>query len=159
MVKQILQSCMICRLKRNVYKRHTSGEHREFQNDLTVGAIWCCDVAHLPRSKTGFKYVLLFSERLTSYISGIALKNITSSTVSQAFKIFMTIFPPLNEIQSDFGPEFSKIWTGVCAKYGVSHINEIPKRSQNNGGAEISIKLLKQRLARICAGKEEGRKN
>ena len=123
MVKQILQGCVICRLNRNVYKRHTSGEHRKFQNDLTVGAIWCCNVAHLPRSKNGFKCVLLFSERVTSYISGIALKNITSSTVSQAFKIFMTIFPPLNEIQSDFGPEFSKIWTEVCTKYGVTHIN------------------------------------
>ena len=71
----------------------------------------------------------------------------------------MSIFPLVNEIQSDFGPEFSKIWTGVCVKYGVNHVNEIPKRSQNNGSAEISIKLLKQGLARICAGKVEGRKN
>ena len=27
MVKQILQSCVICRLNRNVYKRNTSGEY------------------------------------------------------------------------------------------------------------------------------------
>ena len=71
----------------------------------------------------------------------------------------MAIFPPLNQIQTDFGPEFSQIWTVLCAKYGVSHINEIPKHSQNNGGAEISIKLLKQGLGRMCAGQENGRKN
>ena len=47
----------------------------------------------------------------------------------------------------------------MCAKYGVFNINEIPKSSQNNGGAEISIKLLKQGLARICAGQENGRKH
>ena len=57
MVKQLLQSCVICRLNRNVYKRSTSGEYREFQNDLTVESIWCCDIAHLPRPKNGFKYV------------------------------------------------------------------------------------------------------
>ena len=68
----------------------------------------------------------------------------------------MSIFPPVNEIQVDFGPEFTKIWTGVWLKYGVNHVNEIPKRSQNNGSAEISIKLLKQGLARLCAGKIEG---
>ena len=147
MVKQLLQSCIICRLNRNVYKRSTSGEYREFQNDLTVGSIWCCDIAHLPRSKSGFKYVLLFSERLTSYICGIALKNITSATVSQAFKICMSIFPPLNIILTDFGPEFSRIWTTVCTRYGVSHENEIPKCSQQSGSAEISIKLLKHGLA------------
>ena len=81
---------------RNVYKQSTSGDHREFENDLTVGAIWCSDVAHLPRSKNGFKYVMLFSDRITNFISGIALKNITSNTVSQAFENFMSIFPPLN---------------------------------------------------------------
>ena len=149
----------MCRLNRNVYKRSTSGEFREFQNDLTVGAIWICDICHLPRSKNGFKYVLLFSERLTSYVCGISLKNITSPTVSQAFKIFMSIFPPLNMILTDFGAEFSKIWTTVCAQHGVSHENEIPKRSRQSGSAEVSIKILKQGLAKICAGKIEGRKN
>ena len=55
MVKQLLQSCIVCRLNRNVYKRSTSGEFREFQNDLTVGAIWICDIAHLPREKKWFQ--------------------------------------------------------------------------------------------------------
>ena len=41
----------------------------------------------------------------------------------------------------------------------MSHENEIPKRSQQSGSAEVSIKILKQGLARICAGKIEGRKN
>ena len=80
MVKQIIQGCVICRLNRNVYKHNTSGEHREFQNDLTVGAICCSDVAHLPKSKNGFKYVLLFCERITSYIS-LTLLNMRTQAV------------------------------------------------------------------------------
>ena len=67
--------------------------------------------------------------------------------------------PPLNKIQTDFDAEYRQIWTAVCAKYGVSHINEIPKRSQSQGGSEISIELLKQGLARICASQEKGRQN
>ena len=77
---QIIQGCVICRLNRNVYKHNTSGEHREFQNDLTVGAICCSDVAHLPKSKNGFKYVLLFCERITSYIS-LTLLNMRTQAV------------------------------------------------------------------------------
>ena len=86
-VKEIIQSCVICRLNQNKYKRTTKGKNREFE----IGSVWVPDIAYLPRSKGGVKYLLVFTERVSSYMTGIALKNITSATVSQDFKIFLSI--------------------------------------------------------------------
>jgi hypothetical protein len=92
-VKTILQKCILCRLNKNRYKKSTSGQFREHQNDLTVGSQWQTDICHMPRSKSGFKYLLVFSERISSYICAMALKNITSGTVANALRIFLGIIP------------------------------------------------------------------
>ena len=73
------------------------------------------------------------------------MTHVYCSTVSQAFKLFMSA-------------EYSQIWTAVCNQYGVSHSNQIPKRSQTQGGCEISIKLFKQGSARICQVKKRADK-
>ena len=59
-VKTILERCILCRLNKNQYKKKTSGQFREHQNDLTIVRQWHSDVSHMPRSKTGFKYLLIF---------------------------------------------------------------------------------------------------
>jgi hypothetical protein len=91
--KQTIQSCIICKLNKNVYRKQTLGENRQEKDNLEVGGIWTVDVAYLPRSRTGYKYLLVFCERLTSYLAGICLKNISCQTVSQALKIFLGIIP------------------------------------------------------------------
>ena len=60
LAKQTIQACIICKLNRNVYKKSTLGENREERDNLKVGAIWTCDIAYLPRSKAGYKYLLIF---------------------------------------------------------------------------------------------------
>ena len=70
-VKQIIQGCILCRLNRNKYKRSTTGNLCEHQDESTVGREWQADIGYLPRSKGGHKYVLIFAEKITSYIAGI----------------------------------------------------------------------------------------
>ena len=55
------------------------------------------------------------------------------------------------------GKEFSNFFTATCQQYGISHANEIPRRSQSQGSCELGIKLLKQGLNRICATNPKGR--
>jgi hypothetical protein len=124
---------------------------------MTVGKIWQTDVCYMPRSRAEFKYLLVFTERVTSYICGLALKNITAFTVSNALRIFLGIIPPFEMLGSDFGPEYSKIFTTECVRHGIQHINSIPKRSQVQGSSEIAIKILKQQLARLCASSDASR--
>ena len=117
--KQIIQSCVICKLNRNKYKKQTLGENRQERNNLEVGKVWTCDIAYLPRSLTGYKYLLVFAENLTSYLACISLKNITCQTVSQALKVFLGIIPSPAKIKSDFGSEFSIFFTLTCNKFGI----------------------------------------
>ena len=92
-------------------KESTSGQFRKHQNDITVGKQWQTDIAHMPRSKTGYKYILFFAERITNYICAFALKNITALIVSYALRIFLFIIPPFDQLGSDFGGEYSAIFT------------------------------------------------
>ena len=108
--KQIIQSCIICKLNKNMYRKQTLGENRQEKDNMEVGKIWTCDIAYLPKSITGFKYLLVFAENLTSYLAGICLKNITCQTVSQALKVFLSIIPSPAKIKSDFGAEFSSFF-------------------------------------------------
>jgi hypothetical protein len=95
-VKRIIQGCILCRLNQNKYTKRTSGQVRTHQDDMTIGKIWQTDISHMPRTKTRFKYLLVFSERISSYIFAIALKNVTSNTVGNALRIFCGIIPPFN---------------------------------------------------------------
>ena len=77
-------------------KKSTSGQFREHQNDITVGKQWQTDIAHMPRSKAGYKHIL--AERITNYICAFALKNITALIVSYALRIFLFIIPPFDQL-------------------------------------------------------------
>ena len=80
---------------------------QKHQNYITVGKQWQTDIAHMPRSKAGYKYILVFAERITHYICSFALKNITALTVSNALRIILSIIPPFDQLGSDFGGEYS----------------------------------------------------
>ena len=77
-------------------KESTSGQFRKHQNDITVGKQWQTDIAHMPRSKAGYKHIL--AERITNYICAFALKNITALIVSYALRIFLFIIPPFDQL-------------------------------------------------------------
>ena len=115
------------------------------------------DLAYLPRSTKGFKYLLCFIERVSSYMAAICLKNITAITVSEALKIFLSIIPAPARIESDFGAEFSRIFTLTCQKFNIEHSNQIPSRSQSQGNIEAGIRILKQGLSRLIASNPKGR--
>jgi hypothetical protein len=119
------------------------------------------DVAHLPRSSNGFKYIFVMVERLTSYITALPLRTLKASSLSAAFRIFCGIFPIPSSITTDHGSEFSqKTFTECLASYGVEHKGYIAARSQQQGSAERAIGILKIQLGKLCSISDYGgRKN
>ena len=57
----------------------------------------------------------------------------------------------MGNLATDFGAEFSSTVTKQLNALGITHSSHIPRRSQSQGGAEVTIKLLKGTLTKICA--------
>ena len=157
-IKRLSQSCLFCRLNENKRTMKTKGSHKEIHNNLIPGKIWGCDVLYMPRTSSGYRYILTLCETLSSYICAIPLKALRSGPVTAAFRMFLGIMPQMNEIITDHGTaDFSSNFITLCETMGIQHSGSTPRRSQSNGVTEIANKLLQQQLARICAS-TEGRK-
>ena len=59
-------------------------------------------------------------------------------------------------LRSDYGAEYSKIFTQELARYGIEHQEGVPGRSQIQGQAEVSIKLLKLCLQKLIGVEKFG---
>ncbi|MED5543239.1 MAG: hypothetical protein VX721_04010, partial [Thermoproteota archaeon] len=95
MAKQIMERCLHCKLNTSRRKILVKGTQREFQNDETPGRIWTADLLYLPRSSEGFRFCLVLTERLTSYICGLPLKTLDVKHVAISFAQFLSIMPPM----------------------------------------------------------------
>ena len=157
-IKRLSQSCLFCRLNENKRTMKTKGSHKEIHNNLIPGKVWGCDVLYMPRSSSGYRYILTLCETLTSYICAIPIKTLKSKPVTEAFRMFLGIMPQMSEIITDHGvSDFNSNFTALCEMMGIEHSGSTPRRSQSNGVTEIGNKLLQQQLGRICAS-TEGRK-
>ena len=99
----------------------------------------------MPLSTDGNRSVMLFAESLSSYVVGLALPSFTA----RALRTFLCHFPHFQFLSSDYGAEYSRIFTQELACYGIEHQEGVPGRSQIQGQAEVSIKLLKLCLQKL----------
>merc|ERR1712030_217194 len=103
MAKQVMEKCLHCRLNTSRRKMMVKGNQREFQKDETPGRVWTADLLYLPRSSEGFRFCLVLSERLTSYICGLPLKTLDVKHVAISFAQFLSIMPPMEVLYTDLG--------------------------------------------------------
>ena len=155
MARHIIQNCCVCQLNKKHYKPTTSGKNRGNEDNLEPGAIWQIDCIFMPKSKFGFKYILILIDRLTSYVVCIPLRALTVQTTTSALRFFLAIFPWPNSIGSDFGSEFGRGFTKFLAEYGINHINNIPQRSESQGSSEVHIRIFRNMIAKLAANTDE----
>ena len=150
--RKVIQGCLHCVLNARRRKLLVKGSRRQFESNMTPGEIWVLDVIYLPRSNSGHNFVLVLTERLTSYLAAIALKSLTSHHVSEAFRTFLGIMPQCRVVVTDHGrSDFGATFTQLCEEHGIQHRGEIPSRSEVQGTCEISNQILANQLARICS--------
>merc|ERR1711940_390592 len=102
-VANLKQTCLFCRLNSDRRKLNVKGANRTFQDDLQVNKVWTADILYLPKSAEGFKYILTLAEKITSYIAAIPLKILSTKGVSDAFRVFLGIFPAMSVVCTDHG--------------------------------------------------------
>ena len=157
--RKIIDKCLHCTL--NLRKRTTlvKGSHRTFEKNLVPGQVWILDVLVLPRASSGHCFVLVFTERLTSYIAALPLKSVTNQSICQAFRQFLSIMPACSTVITDHGiSDFGPAFTQECESHGIIHSGQIPGRSQSQGSVEISNQILSNQLSKICSS-EMGARN
>ena len=105
-----------------------TGSSRTHESDTTVGQTYIGDIAYMPASRRGYRFCLVIVERLTSFISAIPLKSLTSESTSDAIRLFISVISfTMANFSSDFGPEFSSKFTSQLNSMGINHTSRIPK--------------------------------
>ena len=150
--KKIIQGCLHCALNSRRRKLLVKGSRRKFESNTTPGEIWILDVLFLPKSSSGHSFVLVLTERLTSYVAAIALRTLNNHHVLEAFRTFLGIMPQCRTVISDHGKsDFGSLFTQLCEEHDIQHAGAIPSRSEVQGSCEISNQILANQLARICS--------
>ncbi|XP_077863555.1 uncharacterized protein LOC144347604 [Saccoglossus kowalevskii] len=91
-------------------------------------------VGPLPRTKTGFRFMLTIMDMATRYPEVVPLKTITAKVVVEALVHFFTRYGLPKEIQSDQGSNFmSGLFQEVMHQLGVSQLKSSPYHPQSQG--------------------------
>ena len=152
LAKQVMENCLHCKLNTSRRKIMVKGTHREFEKDETPGRVWTADLLYLPKSSEGFRFCLVLTERLTSYVCGLPLKTLDVKHVSSSFAQFLSIMPPMEILTTDHGRgDFGAGFTQMLLEFGIKHTGGIPNRSQVQGNCEISNRILTNQLSKIVS--------
>ena len=115
---KVVKNCIICQICKNSYKRKQIGKARTFESNVTPGKVICSDICYLPRDNTTQdKYLVLFTDRLTSFVSGVPIKTLNSNSVANALYQYICHYPCPKILQRDGGPEFSGKFEEISNNY------------------------------------------
>ena len=114
------------------------------------GHTYILDVCYLNESQ-GYKNVLIFVCRTSSYVICIRIPSVTTDSVIKAIRHFLGIMPHPKNFKTDFGEEFSIKVSSALAQYNINHTGKLPNRSDQQASAEVSIKIVKSLLHKLCS--------
>ncbi|KAI2665219.1 Retrovirus-related Pol polyprotein from transposon 17.6 [Labeo rohita] len=108
-------------------------------------------VGPLPKTKSGYQYVLTIMCTATRFPEAIPLRTVKSPVVIKALVMFCTTFGLPKEIQTDQGSNFtSKIFTQTLAALGVSHRMSSAHHPESQGSLERYHQTLKATIRAYC---------
>ena len=108
-------------------------------------------VGPLPKTKTGFQYLLTIMDTTTRFPEAVPLRNIKAKTVIDVLLIFFTRYGLPKEIQSDQGSNFmSTVFQEVMFQLGIKQINSSAYHPQSQGALERYHQTLKTMIKSYC---------
>ena len=149
--KRVVKSCVICQLNSVNYNQKTSGITRGESLNTSPGEIVYVDSIHLNSTSAGFKFCVVFVDRVTSYLTAVPVKALKVENILEAVRTYLSIMPFPRVFKSDLGPEYSLKFTTGLSRYGILHEGLLPNRSNQQGNIEVGIKLLRGMLSKLVA--------
>ncbi|XP_066958967.1 protein NYNRIN-like [Macrobrachium rosenbergii] len=111
-------------------------------------------VGPLPKTKTGFMYILTIMDRASRFPEAFPMRSITSKIVFDKLVEYFSRYGLPRVIQTDCGTNFtSKVFRGKCAELAIQHITSVPYHPESQGVVERFHQTLKTIIKKYCYGK------
>ena len=149
-ISSVSTNCLICSLFKNAYKQNISGEKREF-SQMQPGQNLAVDIAYMPPSNRGCKFLLILVDLLTNYVIGYPLKKLDSDATAEKLSVYLSHFPCPSTILADGDFAFSGRFQQLAKDFGIQVRTPAPRRSQINGAVEVTIKNFKNICTKLTA--------
>ncbi|CEP13480.1 hypothetical protein [Parasitella parasitica] len=120
-----------------------------------VGEIWATDIAVLPESYKGERYLLVFMEYLTKWVVSVPLRSFDTSLIVQAllYEVVLKYGLPTRLI-SDNGTNYisEEAMNVVCSRLGISKSLASVEHPQSDGLVERMKRTFKTSLSIVVGG-------
>ncbi|SAL97625.1 hypothetical protein [Absidia glauca] len=126
---------------------------------LYTGGIWASDIASIPLSKKGNRYILVFMEYLSKWVIAVALPGCTTDIVAQVlmFEVVLKMGVP-NRLITDNGSNYvSEAMKMICTRLGIKRSLTSVEHPQSDGLVERINRTLKISLAAFTGIQEKDR--
>ena len=143
-ITEVISKCIACR----VYKDHVDKNKAPYGQIRTKDPyeLVCMDLAELPKSKSGHKYIMILVDHYSKKAMAVAIKNKEANTIANNLeKVFLPSFNMMpQQILSDNGREFKNTEVSKkMKKYKIKHLFSAPYCPANNGLVERCIGTFK----------------
>lgn len=114
-------------------------------------------VGPLPRTKTGYQYLLTIMCVATRFPEAVPLRKITAATVTKALIKFFTTFGLPKIVQTDQGSNFlSRVFRKTLNALNISHTVSSAYHPESQGALKRWHQTLKSSLRKFCLETENG---
>ena len=147
-------TCMACEAFRSPNPRHQA-PLRNISTDHPLQMVFA-DIAELPTSRRGYRYILVIIDHFTKYVNIYPMKNQTAETVAKhIFEDYVTEHGIPETLHTDQGRQFeSRLVQQLCDKLGIRKSRSSPYHPQGAGMVERANRVIKEQLARYVADKQ-----
>ncbi|CEP10273.1 hypothetical protein, partial, partial [Parasitella parasitica] len=119
-----------------------------------VGEVWATDIAILPESMNGERYLLVIMEYLTKWVVAVPLKSFDTGSIVRVllYEVVLKFGLP-KRLLSDNGTNYiSEAMNMVCSRLGISRSLTSVEHPQSDGLVERMNRTLKTSLSIVVGG-------
>ena len=119
-------------------------------------ALIAMDIAYLPWTSNGYRYVLIIVDLFSKFIEAIPMKNQESATIAEALQYgwFHRYGYPLALLSDQCPNVDGTVIRELCGKYGIRKLHSSAYHPEGDGEAERTIQSFKQTM-RCCLGERK----
>jgi transposase InsO family protein len=149
-IREVIASCPDC-ARVEVFRR---GYHPARTIDAPLpGDHYQIDLAQLPVSEDGYKFIFVLIDVFSGFVMLRALKDKSAVTIARTLWEICAIIGLPRVLQSDNGAEFvNRIVRAMLSLHGVQHRTIAPYNPRSDGKVERTVGTVKKTLLKLLQG-------
>ena len=147
--------CEVCLRNKRSYERKEPLKPIKLPYNFPRALI-AMDIAYLPWTSQGYRYVLIIVDLFSKYMEAIPMKNQEATTIAEALRYgwFHRYGFPLALLSDQCPNVDGTIIREICAEYGIQKLHSSAYHPEGDGEAERTIQTFKQCMR--CLLEERG---